>query len=411
MTSGIRKSFEKIGRTTQWRAIHMEFYTQFEEVCNIWSQIAPKDNLFLGVDYLKILEQAPPVGMKMGYLLYFNRQRPVGIALCQIQYFKADQSLKLDDNKKTPCFFNTFARFVRGLVASKVEFNTLVCGNLLLTGEHGYFFDDSLVEEGKSISLLSEGLDYAQEVLTNSGTPIAVVLIKDFYEKRRTASAKLVDQGYNEFTIDPNMVMPLRENWLCFEDYLADLTSKYRVRIKRALKKSNHLKRRELDRTEVEKYLPRLYDLYRDIARNSGFNVVNLNKNYLLEFKRQMPETFRVFGYFEGERLIAFFSTIINGDELEAHFLGFEKAANADSQIYLNILIDILKIGIQFGVKRIVFARTALEIKSSLGAEAQEMFCYLRHRNQFSNRFLNPLLEYLKPESNFLPRHPFKGTH
>ena len=408
MTSEVRKLFDRVGVITNHQGIRVEYYTRLKDIRTIWDQIAPKDNLFLRSEYLSVLEQAPPIGMTMGYLLFFTRQRPVGIAICQTQYFKADQSIKLEDNKSTPCFFSTFARYVRGLVASKVEFNTLVCGNLLLTGEHGFYFDIEQVNEKEAFSLLSEGLAYAQEQISQSGTFISAILIKDFYEQGVTISNSLIEDDYNEFSIDPNMVLHIRPNWEGFDDYLADLTSKYRVRIKRALKKSKHLTRRELTVEDVEQLLSRLYALYKDIATNSGFNVVNLNESYLLQLKQQMPERFRVFGYFDGDQLIAYFTTILNGDDLEAHFLGFERAANADCQIYLNILIDILKIGIKSGVREIIYARTALEIKSSLGADAKEMYCYMRHRNNFSNRFMKPVLEYLKPESSFQPRHPFK---
>ena len=136
--------------------------------------------------------------------------------------------------------------------------------------------------------------------------------------------------------------------------------------------------------------------------------MVVLNETYLLGLKQQLGEQFRVFAYFHEGRLVAFYSTIHNHEELDAHFLGYEKALNHDFQLYLNILYDIVKIGIAGGCDRIVFARTALEIKSSIGATARELWCYLRHQNAIANKFAGTLLDYLKPVEEWLPRHPFK---
>ena len=55
--------------------------------------------------------------------------------------------------------------------------------------------------------------------------------------------AAFVDQGFHEFRFLPNMVMGMNPSWTSFEDYLADLQSKYRVRAKRAFKKAKKSRR------------------------------------------------------------------------------------------------------------------------------------------------------------------------
>ena len=179
--------------------------------------------------------------------------------------------------------------------------------------------------------------------------------------------------------------------------------------MRRARKKASELEHRELYVEDIAEHLDTIYDLYRDIAANSGFNMVNLNKNYLLNLKQQFPDRFRLFGYFLGGELIGFYTTIQNQHEMEAHFLGFQRQYNASHLLYLNMLYDMVEIGINQNASRIVFARTAMAIKSSVGAVAHEMFCYLRHRNSFTNKFVKPLLEYLRPSNDWEARHPFKS--
>ncbi|HRW74457.1 MAG TPA: GNAT family N-acetyltransferase, partial [Saprospiraceae bacterium] len=67
-----------------------------------------------------------------------------------------------------------------------------------------------------------------------------------------------------------------------------------------------------------------------------------------------------------------------------------------------------VELAIQHRSTSLIFARTAEEIKSSVGAKAVNLTCYIRHRSSFTNRFIRPLLDYLNPVDDWVPRHPFK---
>jgi hypothetical protein len=374
-----------------------------------WIKAAPTDNLFLHLDYLQVLEENPPKGMEFCYLLFYKAQEPIGIAQCQIQFFKADQNIRDNNDEKAPCFFTTITRYLKDLVAKKAEFNVLINGNLLLTGEHGFHFKTDHISEEDCIQVLDEALNYALSELNNKGKKLSGILLKEFYESNRSYSETFSKNlAFNEFTVQPNMIMDVRPDWKSYEDYLDSMTSKYRVRAKRASKKGKPFVKRPLNDEEIEASLDRLYELYEGIAENSGFNMVNLNRHYLLELKRTFPERFKMTGYYLDNQLVGYYTTMLNDHELEAHFLGFDQSLNRDYQIYLNILYDIVNEGIESRVKKIIFARTAMEIKSSVGAIAEEMYCYLRHKNAFSNKFVRPILEYLRPDHEWQPRHPFK---
>ena len=180
------------------------------------------------------------------------------------------------------------------------------------------------------------------------------------------------------------------------------------MRVKRAFKKGLEIEKRELSIQDIEENLDRIYDLYSRIAEGSVFNLVKLNPRYFVALKESLGDDFRMMGYYIEGELAAFFTTIKNYHELEAHFLGYDEIFNRAHQMYLNILYDIIKIGFEQKCKSIVFARTALEIKSSVGAEPHEMYWYLRHRNKISNRFLSQIVDYLNPKDDWVQRRPFK---
>ncbi len=387
----------------------VRFYDSINDINTVeLSMLLPKHNLFLNTSYLQILESNPPEGMQFQYMVFCLKDEPVGFAQCQIEHFEADRAVSGQNGQntnRTPGFFDTMAKYMKGFVASKVEFYTLLCGSLLLTGEHAYHFT-SRVESSLHFKLIEEGLNKMVKHLGDKGLKISTILLKDFFEENR--SPHLVKQSYNEFTIQPNMIMELKSEWKNFDDYLNALLSKYRTRTRRARKKLGALEIRELSADEVTSHKLEMHELYKSIADNSGFNVLNLNVNYLPAMKDGLGEDMMIFGIFEEGKMVGFYTAFLNHDELEAHFLGFKRELNRTNQIYLNILYNLVELGIEKQVHKIVFARTALEIKSSVGAKAVEMYCYFRHSNSFTNKFLNPLLSYLRPEAKLVPRHPFK---
>ena len=58
--------------------------------------------------------------------------------------------------------------------------------------------------------------------------------------------------------------------------------------------------------------------------------------------------------------------------------------------------------------KRKKFGRTALEIKSSIGATPVEMSGFIYHNNKLINRFIGKIFKNLEPELHWQQRHPFK---
>ena len=377
----------------------------------LWDMLAPSDNIFLNRTYLSVLEENPPANMTFCYIIYRKNEKPIGVAACQIQRFNVDKSMnrKEKENESSPCFFTAIGRFLKGLVASKVEFTTFVCGNILLTGEHGFYFKTGALTYKETFELIDHSMDTAKGILNQKGANINGFLLKDLFQKTRNDCFVPASTRMNEFVIEPNMILDMDEKWESFDDYLASMHSKYRVRARKAIKTGAAIEKEAFDEQQIFNHKDELYTLYQNVAEKSGFNLVNLNVNYLYELKKAFPDDFTLNVYRLNGKIIAFYTTLLNGEELEAHFLGFNQDLNREYQVYLNILYDIVNIGIEKQVEKIVFARTALEIKSSVGARAHEMYCYMRHPNAFSNKFVAPILDYLKPNhEGWVPRQPFK---
>ena len=106
---------------------------------------------------------------------------------------------------------------------------------------------------------------------------------------------------------------------------------------------------------------------------------------------------------------MGFYTLILNNDALETYFLGYDEEHQYPNQLYLNMLYDMLKFGIENKFSSVVYARTAMEIKSSIGAEAKPMLVYLKHTNSFLNAILKQIFKLMNPSHDWEERHPFKN--
>jgi len=234
-------------------------------------------------------------------------------------------------------------------------------------------------------------------------------LLKDFpTHTHENLKDHLQQQQYYPFGMQPCMYVPIRPHWNNFDDYLADMSSKYRVRVRRARKKGKDLVQRVLSLEAIEAQEPRIYELYKGIADGAGFNAFLLHPQYFSALKRALGDQFQLKAYFLGEELVAFRTLIYNYEELDAHFLGVDDAYNRDHQIYLNILYDLVEDAIEAKAERLDFARTALEIKSSVGAIPEEMTCFFKHRNTLSSKLIQLVFDSFNPKEEWQPRNPFK---
>ena len=108
-----------------------------EEDPTVGDAAAPADNLFcsalISVRWKHIHPKASSSGMPS-----FAREICLGVVYTQLLLLQRGRAS--DTNSRAVVqlvFFSTFGQFLRGLVARQVGFYLLVCGNLMLSGEHG----------------------------------------------------------------------------------------------------------------------------------------------------------------------------------------------------------------------------------------------------------------------------------
>ena len=383
-----------------------EIYNDVLELPDAWTDLVQERNSFLDTPFLAALQKSPPTGVENRYVILKLNGKAVGVVLLQLIDYRLKDSLK----NLTDGDIRSWSDQLKLRLSSVLNFRLLVIGNLLLSGEHAFLFDDTIVSREQGIDLILKTLpQIRRQIEQEDGRKVSGVMIKDL---ESPLSANQRKGLMHQVTFQPNMSMKLEREWKNRDDYLADLLSKYRIRARRAFKKARDIQIREWSLEKIETNRMTLHKLYRAIADKATFNMLNLEADYLPSLKRELGEGFRFFGYEnkEGE-LLGFCTLIENGTAYDAHFLGLEETSNKRYQLYLNMLFDMLAKAIEKpAINSIVFGRTALEIKSSIGARPKEMYCYIKHFNSAFNLVIGWLIRRYDPVEEWQARHPFKTT-
>ncbi|QQS28507.1 MAG: GNAT family N-acetyltransferase [Sphingobacteriales bacterium] len=398
--------------------ITTEIYETISDIASSeWDHVVSRqNNLFLTHAYLSALEESHRNILRFRYLLFFFQNKVVGAACFQLFEVIAKEALKNEPEPDLQIPSSFYKRMVGGLrkkirdisfrQISKLRLRVLVCGNALLTGEHGVFFSPQITSFQAGF-LLSHAISRIEAEEKAAGRAINLTLIKDFPQNKAAEARKLLDFGYKEINFQPNMLMTLPEEWKSFDHYLLALSSKYRIRTKKVLSKGSKLEKKEFDLHDIRENLPEIYNFYLEVANSMDFNMLSAQPGYFVELKRQLEDRFVVNGYFLEGKLVGFICAFAANNHLEVHFTGYDHTINKEFAIYSNMLYDMVGLGLYRGVATLSFGRTALEIKSTVGAVGADMPAFIKYNNPCVHRFLIPLINQFN-NTGWIPRHPFK---
>ena len=380
------------------KALSFKIYQHTQELPSNWDEVAV-DNVFLQSHYLEVLEKSAPSNMQCFYIGLFQSNELIGVSLAQ--YLDLNKLESFGDRDKC------FKTWVRNIIFKNFGSHTLFLGNNMITGQNGYAFSKEISFEDLSAILL-ESAHEITNYFKNKNIKIHIVSFKDFYENCSVELKKHQFSKIFEYHSQPNMILYINENWKTKSDYINAFSKKYRDQYKRAHKKFEGIQFKELSLDEIILHEETIYELYHYVAKNAPFNTFFLSKNHFSTMKQQCRNHFLLFGYFLNETLVGFHTILLNGTVLETYFLGYDSQVQKENMLYLNMLYNMTEFGIENGFKKIIFGRTALEIKSSIGAIPVKMSGFIYHNNTIINNFLDRFFKNLEPKIEWQMRHPFK---
>jgi hypothetical protein len=366
---------------------------------DVWDSNNDSNDIFLSSAYLSALEQAPPENMEFRYAIISKDTTPVGIGYFQI--VKLNHRLHRPPMELLRRKEKSLIHDIHDRIADTATFRLLICGNAMLSGEHG--FSMAKISQDTALHVIVE-IAYALRI--SSPHHISVTLIKDFYKRQGLPTNILSQFGYHSFDAGPNMVVPIRKDWTTFDNYLSGMKPKYRKRAASAIKKGSAIHCQSMSLENIIKNKDELFVLYCQVVGKVGFKIFFLSPNYFIELKRRLGEKFICEGYFLNSKMVGFTTRIFNEAVIEGYSHGIDFEHNKEFELYQNFLLNDIKTAISTQSAYVNTGRTSVAMKSSVGAIPNEMSCYMRFSGGHFNQLLKPLLFFIKPSYEYC-RNPF----
>jgi len=376
------------------------FYTSVAAIpSQTWEALDCADNIYFNPKFLNSLEKNHSEITFSYIVLIDNHKQPIAFASIKIIDFY------LEGIKNDLEFLKNIGRKLY-IFPNKKPLKLLICGNTFVSGEHGVFIKKN--QDKKAIvKELAKSINHFVNSNRILKKQIDAFLLKDFAEESLFITDELKDYKYHAFSVAPNMKLQLEENWHNFDDYLASMKTKFRVKARKAYQQSAELLIREVTLSTFEEQLPKMTTLYEKVATNAGFNLGNFNLETYRDLKEKLGDDYILKTYWLEDKMVGFVSGVVNKNSLDAHFVGIDYQMNRAYAIYQRMLYEYIKIGISKKLKIINFGRTASEIKSSVGAIPQDLTMYLRHKKTIKNKILKLFLQRVQP-TPFQQKFPFK---
>jgi predicted N-acyltransferase len=369
---------------------------------NIWDQLDCSNNHYFTSDYLAAIEENNAHLTFFYVVLKDTQQKAIAFASIQIINFHLN-SIEND--------FSTLVKRVTSLarkfkiIPKEKPLQILTCGNSFVSGEHGIFIKNDQDKRTVLKKLSKTILLYTQRNYEQN--QIDIYIMKDFVEQSLQISNELISQGYYSFNVEPNMKLTINTNWQNFDDYLAALKTKFRVKAKKAMQLSSGLLIEDVTSENIDNQLQQMTALYKKVATKADFNLGEFKLSTYKDLKLALQDSYILKTFWLKNKMVGFMSGMINNNELDAHFVGIDYELNRPHAIYQRMLYDYIDIAIKEKLTTINFGRTASEIKSSVGAFPEHLTVYIRHNKSITNKFLKLFLLKIQP-TEFNQKFPFK---
>ncbi|WP_232457016.1 peptidogalycan biosysnthesis protein [Polaribacter sp. SA4-12] len=376
------------------------FFSSIDEIpSQTWEDLGCTKNIYFHPNFLKSVEKNHPKIIFSYIVLVDKKNKPTAFASLKIIDFylnsiKNDLEFLKDIGRKLHVF------------PDKKPLKLLICGNTFVTGEHGVFIKENQ-DKKAIIKELAESLNHFVNSDKKLKKQIDAFLLKDFAKESLFITDELKDFKYHTFSVEPNMQLQLHDSWQNFDNYLASMKTKFRVKAKKAFKQSVNIRIEEVTLKNIDQKLPEMTALYEKVALNAAFNLGTFNLETYRDLKEKFGDDYILKSYWLDDKIVGFISGIINKKSLDAHFVGIDYQLNREYAIYQRMLYDYIEIAISKNLKIINFGRTASEIKSSVGAIPQDLTMYLRHKKTITNKILKLFLQRVQP-TPFQQKFPFK---
>lgn len=378
-----------------------------EVMGDAWKKYTPAAPVFFSPGYLYALENAQMEGFSYIYGELYKNDVHAGLVyfqLIDLAFVKIGSVIHSEPyGKFMKLVSDKITSSLLGKKKGKKHF-LLVNGNMVVSGNYGLLIAD---DHKKVLPDIYKNIYESVSSYVEKEGEISAYIIKDFHFSDDVLNKTLLAQGFIRFVMDPVMIFKIDASWKSFDDYLKAVSSKYRLRTLTVMEKISGYELRTLEVDDIEKHRERLEFLYQSVVSKSPVRIVQPDMKYIIELKKSMKDAFVVKAWFDGDHPAAFFTVFNCNNVSEAHHIGIDYHLNRTHSFYQNMLYAHIDMAIQNRSSYLDFGRTAMEMKSTVGAVPENYAAYIRMNSRVLNHLMKPFLPS-EPPSNWVQRIPYR---
>ena len=377
-------------------SIRIETITDPSQLPASWSQLVSPDHPLLGTEWMAAAHDALPDGSLSRCVLAWDGDALVGAAFFEGIPLKVGSLGAIESSAS----WQSKAALRLVAAAHRGAPHVVVCGDIIRTDTPGAHFDPGVCQPASLFHAMAEA------ARIDMGVSTCMVICS-----ARSLGAhadELPTLGYHRIdTAEPPMRVELSPEWHTFDDYLGAMRPKYRQRARSARKKAKKITRTWLSPVEIGASVEAFDALLQPILEKAPVTLSAPGGETVVALKRTLGDACRVRAYHLDGQLVAFAVSLHTTDAVEGLLVGFDQAQNRSLKLYQNILYDFIDEALAAGVSRTCLGRTALEIKSAVGATPSEIPVYVRHPSFLMHSVLGWAAGGL-PTPTWTPRNPFR---
>jgi hypothetical protein len=292
---------------------------------------------------------------------------------------------------------------LKGLLGAKSKsLKVLIAGNCQVSGPYGLFYT-AAVSEQVQLKVWQQMIQFIERELD----PYSILLVKDLNGKSDQMDSSWRRAGFTATQALPVMQMEILPDWSSFDDYLSAMGSKYRIRAKAARKKGKDLVVQRWNTDEIAEHMDEIMNLYLQVYQRARFRLQKVSQDYFIKLSMMESDKFIFNAWLENGQLVGFSTMFLDQKRADAHLIGLNYDTNKSHSLYLNMLYQYVEDAILSNVELLDLGRTAMEIKSTVGAIPLDFSVYIKLKNPLLNGLAYMLAGSATTET-WVQRHPFR---
>jgi hypothetical protein len=224
-----------------------------------------------------------------------------------------------------------------------------------------------------------------------------LIVLKEFPAKYRQTLECFVHSKFTRIPSLPNVKLNI--DYSSFDEYMMRaLSIGTRKQVRKKLKASKQAAPIEMSVVDdITPFIDEAYPLYLQVYHRSDMHFEKLTKEYFCALGRRMDDKSRFFIWRQNGKIIAFISSILQGDTIHGEYLGLDYGVALELHLYHYTLRDLINWSIAGGFKWFHSSALNYDPKYHLRYRLDPIDLYVRHTSPIWNAFFSRLVLWLEP--------------